>query len=149
MPLNQQQMLYLTRRETFNAAHKLHIAEWSDEKNRQVFGKCSNRNWHGHNYQLFVTVAGEPDPVTGFVMDAKLLSTIVKREIVDQVDHSNFNLDVEWFPKSLQPTTENLVRIFWQRIEAMVNEHGAALYSIRLHETENIYAEYFGPQGRK
>lgn len=142
-------MLYLTRRETFNAAHKLHIAEWSAEKNLRVFGKCSNQNWHGHNYQLFVTVAGEPDPVTGFVMDAKLLSTIVKREIVDQVDHSNINLDVEWFPQGMQPTTENLVRIFWQRIEAMVNEHGASLYSIRLHETENIYAEYFGPQGRK
>jgi len=142
-------MLYLTRRETFNAAHKLHIAEWSDEKNRQVFGKCSNQNWHGHNYELFVTVAGEPDPVTGFVMDAKLLSTIVKREVVDQVDHSNINLDVAWFPQGMQPTTENLVRVFWQRVEALINEHGASLYSIRLYETENIYAEYFGPQGRK
>jgi 6-pyruvoyltetrahydropterin/6-carboxytetrahydropterin synthase len=141
-------MLYLTRRENFNAAHKLSVPEWSDEKNRQVFGKCSNPNWHGHNYQLFVTVAGEPDPVTGFVMDAKMLSTIVKREIVDQVDHANFNLDVEWFPKTVQPTTENIVRVFWQRIEAMVNEHGAKLYAVRLHETENIYAEYFGPQGR-
>lgn len=141
-------MLYLTRRETFNAAHKLHVPEWSDEENLRVFGKCSNRNWHGHNYQLFVTVAGEPDPVTGFVMDAKALSVIVKREIVDQVDHANFNLDIEWMPKGLQPTTENLVRIFWQRIEAQVNEQGAKLYSIRLQETENISAEYFGPQGR-
>lgn len=141
-------MLYLTRRETFNAAHKLHRADWSDEQNEAVFGKCSNRNWHGHNYQLFVTVAGQPDPTTGFVMDAKLLSTIVKREIVDQVDHRNFNLDVPWVPAGLQPTTENLLVLFWQRIEAPINEHGARLYSIRLHETENIYAEYFGPNGR-
>lgn len=142
-------MLYLTRRETFNAAHKLHVEEWSDEKNREVFGKCSNKNWHGHNYQLFVTVAGTPNPVTGFVMDAKLLSTIIKKEIVDQVDHSNFNLDVDWVPKDIQPTTENLLILFWQRIEGRINENGATLYSIRLHETENIYAEYFGPQGRQ
>lgn len=143
-------MLYLTRRETFNAAHKLHIAEWSDEQNRAVFGKCSNRNWHGHNYQLFVTVAGQPDPMTGFVMDAKLLSTIMKEEVVDQVDHQNFNLDVEWVPEGMQPTTENLLILFWDRIEERVNAAGAAtLYSIRLHETENIYAEYYGPNGRK
>ena len=143
-------MLYLTRRETFNAAHKLHIAEWSDEKNRAVFGKCSNRNWHGHNYELFVTVAGQPDPVTGFVMDAKQLSNIMKQEIVDQVDHQNFNLDVEWVPKGMQPTTENLLTLFWGRIEQRINSIGEAkLYSIRLRETENIYAEYFGPNGRK
>jgi len=142
-------MVYLTRRETFNAAHKLHIAEWSDEENRRVFGKCSNRNWHGHNYQLFVTVAGMPDPVTGFVMDAKRLSVIVKEEIVDRVDHANFNLDVDWVPDGLQPTTENLLILFWQRIEARVNENGATLHAIRLHETENIFAEYFGPEGKK
>jgi 6-pyruvoyltetrahydropterin/6-carboxytetrahydropterin synthase len=143
-------MLYLTRRETFNAAHKLHISDWSDEQNRAVFGKCSNRNWHGHNYQLFVTVAGQPDPVTGFVMDAKLLSTIMKEEIVDQVDHRNFNLDVEWVPQGMQPTTENLLILFWKQIEERVNAAGTArLYSIRLHETENIHAEYYGPNGRK
>jgi 6-pyruvoyltetrahydropterin/6-carboxytetrahydropterin synthase len=142
-------MLYLTRRETFNAAHKLHIPEWSDEKNRQVFGKCSNPNWHGHNYQLWVTVAGEPDPQLGFVMDAKKLSVIVKEEIIKDVDHANFNLDVAWFPKDLQPTTENMAFIFWQRIEERINASGARLYSIRLQETENIYAEYFGPDGRK
>lgn len=142
-------MLYLTRRETFNAAHKLHVAEWSDDKNRSVFGKCSNRNWHGHNYELFVTVAGEPDPLTGFVMDAKLLSNIMKEEVVDQVDHSNFNLDVAWMPAGLQPTTENIVRIFWERLEERINATTAKLYSIRLHETENIYAEYYGPAGKK
>jgi 6-pyruvoyltetrahydropterin/6-carboxytetrahydropterin synthase len=142
-------MLYLTRRETFNAAHKLHHPDWSEEKNKATFGKCSNHNWHGHNYELFVTVVGEPDPVTGFVMDAKVLSTIVKKEIVDQVDHRNINLDVEWFSPTLQPTTENLARAFWNRIEALINERGAQLYCVRLHETENIFAEYFGPQGRK
>ncbi len=142
-------MLYLTRRETFNAAHKLHVPAWSDEENLRVFGKCSNKNWHGHNYQLFVTVAGEPDPVTGFVMDAKVLSTIVKREIIDEVDHANFNLDVDWMPAGMQPTTENIVRLFWERIEAQVNENGARLYCIRLQETENIAAEYYGPEGRK
>lgn len=142
-------MLYLTRRETFNAAHKLHVADWSEEKNRAVFGKCSNRNWHGHNYQLFVTVAGQPDPLTGFVMDAKELSTIIKREVVDQVDHANFNLDVEWMPAGLQPTTENIVRTFWDRLEPPIRQSGAQLYCLRLHETENIYAEYYGPEGRK
>lgn len=142
-------MLYLTRRETFNAAHKLHVSEWSDADNLAKFGKCSNPNWHGHNYQLFVTVAGEPDPVTGFVMDAKLLSNIMKEEVVDQVDHRNFNLDVEWMPKDIQPTTENIVRTFWGRLEAKINAHGAKLYAIKLVETENIYAEYFGPEGRK
>lgn len=142
-------MVYLTRRETFNAAHKLQNPNWSDEKNRQVFGKCSNKNWHGHNYVLFVTVCGQPDPVTGFVMDAKRLSVIVKEEIVDQVDHSNFNLDVEWFPKEQQPTTENLIVAFWGRIHDRIAENGATLYSVRLHETENIFAEYYGPAGRK
>jgi len=133
-------MLYLTRRETFNAAHKLHIPEWSDEKNRAVFGKCSNRNWHGHNYQLFVTVAGQPDPVTGFVMDAKLLSTIMKEEIVDQVDHQNFNLDIDWIPKGTQPTTENLLILFWKQIEKRVNAAGAAtLYSIRRKKISHVF----------
>lgn len=142
-------MLYLTRRETFNAAHKLHIAEWSDEKNRSVFGKCSNRNWHGHNYTLFVTVAGQPDPVTGFVMDAKMLSNIMKEEVVDQVDHRNFNLDIDWIPKTVQPTTENLLILFWKQMESRINAAGgASLYCVRLHETENIYAEYYGPNGR-
>ena len=141
-------MLYLTRRVTFNAAHKLTVPEWSEERNRATFGKCSNKNWHGHNYQLFVTVAGQPDPETGFVMDAKVLSDLVKQEIVNDVDHSNINLDVTWFPADLQPTTENLCLTFWNRLEAHVAATGATLYCVRLHETENIYAEYYGPQGR-
>lgn len=141
-------MIYLTRRETFNAAHKLHVAAWSDEKNRETFGKCNNRNWHGHNYQLFVTVAGQPHPDTGFVMDAKDLSRLIKRLIVDEVDHSNLNLDVDWLPKDRQPTTENVLIAFWERLAEPVAAAGAELYRIRLHETENIFAEYYGPSGR-
>ncbi|NJC24876.1 6-pyruvoyl trahydropterin synthase family protein [Neolewinella antarctica] len=141
-------MVYVTRRETFNAAHKLHVADWSDEKNKAVFGKCSNKNWHGHNYELFVTVVGQPDEITGYVMDAKVLSDIVKTKITKSVDHSNMNLDVDWFPKNFMPSTENVAIQFWNRIEAEVSSQGATLYCIRLHETENIYAEYFGPNGK-
>ena len=141
-------MVYVTRRETFNAAHKLHVAEWPDDKNRSVFGKCSNKNWHGHNYVLFVTVVGTPDPVTGFVMDAKQLSNIIRAEVTDDLDHSNMNLDVQWFPKGLQPTSENIAIKIWERVETQVNELGAKLYCVRLHETENIYAEYYGPNGK-
>lgn len=141
-------MVYVTRRETFNAAHRLAHREWSDEKNLEVFGKCSNKNWHGHNYQLFVTVVGTPDPVTAYVMDAKKLSTIIRRRITDDVDHSNMNLDVDWFPEGFMPSTENVLIQFWNRIEAEVAAAGVKLYSMRLHETENIYAEYFGPNGK-
>ncbi|WP_116108180.1 6-pyruvoyl trahydropterin synthase family protein [Lewinella sp. IMCC34191] len=140
-------MHYVTRRETFNAAHKLALPDWSDERNRDVFGKCANENWHGHNYDLRITVAGTPDPVTGFVMDAKVLSQIIKREVVDILDHSNLNLDVDWFRDRL-PTTENLTTAIWERLEGAVNESNAKLYRVRLYETENIYADYYGPAGR-
>ena len=135
-------MVYLTRIERFNAAHKLWVADWSVEKNQEVFGKCANKNWHGHNYKLHVTVKGKPDPLTGFVMDAKDLSKIVKAEIIDKVDHMNLNLDVEFMPKGLQPTTENMLILFWQQLEPKI--HGAKLHKLRLFETETIYAEYLG-----
>lgn len=135
-------MVYLTRRERFNAAHKLWVKDWSEEQNKTAFGKCSNKNWHGHNYDLFVTVKGTPDPVTGFIMDAKVLKDIIVREVVDQVDHCNLNLDVPWIPENLQPTTENLVILFWQRLKPHIT--GCELHAIKLYETENIYAEYFG-----
>lgn len=137
-------MVYLTRRERFNAAHKLWVEEWSDEKNLQVFGKCANKNWHGHNYDLFVTVKGTPDPVTGFIVDVKELSKLIRREITDILDHSNLNLDIPFIPQGMQPTTENLVMLIWRQLEPHL--HGCALHSIRLHETENIYAEYFGEE---
>lgn len=137
-------MVYVTRRERFNAAHKLWVNEWSDEKNQEMFGKCSNKNWHGHNYDLFVTVKGKPDPMTGFVMDVKVLSDIIKRVITKKVDHANLNLDVDFIPKNIQPTTENLVILFWKELKPHIK--GCQLHSIRLHETENIYAEYLGEE---
>jgi len=135
-------MVYLTRRERFNAAHKLWVKDWSKKKNKAVFGKCANKNWHGHNYELFVTVKGQPDPMTGFVMDAKQLSTLIRKKITAQLDHSNLNLDVKFIPKDIQPTTENLVILIWKQLEPHIKD--CQLHSIRLHETENIYAEYFG-----
>ena len=135
-------MVYITRRERFNAAHKLWVDDWSEEKNYAVFGKCANPNWHGHNYHLFVTVKGKPDPVTGFVVDVKDLSKIIKREIIDELDHKNLNLDVAFFPKLTQPTTENLVLTIWKRLEPHIQ--GCQLHCVKLYKTENIYAEYFG-----
>lgn len=137
-------MVYLTRRERFNAAHKLWVDAWSEGENLAAFGKCSNKNWHGHNYDLYVTVKGKPDPVTGFIVDVKKLSTLIKREIVDQVDHRNLNLDVDFIPRDLQPTTENLVILFWKQLAPYLE--GCQLHCIRLHETENIYAEYYGEE---
>ena len=107
-----------------------------------MFGKCSNRNWHGHNYELFVTVKGTPDPITGFVMDVKELSRIIKSKITDVVDHANLNLDVPFIPKNIQPTTENLAILFWQQLAPHIK--GCKLHCIKLCETENIYVEYFG-----
>lgn len=137
-------MVYLTRRERFNAAHKLWVEEWSEEKNLSTFGKCANKNWHGHNYWLYVTIKGKPDPVTGFIMDVKALSKLVKKHVVDKVDHSNLNLDVDFLPKGVQPTTENLVIHFWKELSGPIEAAGAKLHSIRLFETENIFAEYYG-----
>lgn len=134
--------VYLTRRERFNAAHKLWVDAWSKERNTAVFGKCANKNWHGHNYELFVTVKGEPDPQTGFVMDAKILRDLIKKHITDKTDHSNLNLDVDFVPAGMQPTTENMVILFWRELEPHIR--GCRLHSVRLYETENIYAEYFG-----
>ena len=135
-------MVYLTRRETFNAAHRLYNNHWSPAQNDAVFGKCANRNWHGHNYILFVTVKGIPDPETGFIVNVKELSRIIKLVIVDRLDHTNLNLDDTFIPKDIHPTTENLVKIIWQELEPHLN--GCQLHCIKLQETENIYAEYFG-----
>ncbi len=136
-------MVYLTRRERFNAAHKLWVAQWSEAQNWDVFGKCANKNWHGHNYHLYVTVKGNPDPLTGFIINVKTLSEIIHAAIIDKVDHTNLNLDVDFIPADMQPTTENLVIVFWQQLAGKLPA-GCQLHSVRLHETENIYAEYFG-----
>ena len=137
-------MVYLTRKERFNAAHKLWVAEWNDEKNLEMFGKCANKNWHGHNYTLYITVKGNPDPITGFVMDAKKLSKLVKEVIIEKVDHSNLNLDVDFVPEGMQPTTENMIILFWNELYDRLD--GCELHYLRLHETETIYAEYYGEQ---
>lgn len=135
-------LVYLTRVERFNAAHKLWVKEWTEERNFEEFGKCANKNWHGHNYTLYITVKGTPDPVKGFVMDAKKLSKIIKEVVVDKLDHSNLNLDVDFIPSDLQATTENLTVLIWQQLEhKMVN---CSLHCVKLVETENIYAEYYG-----
>jgi 6-pyruvoyltetrahydropterin/6-carboxytetrahydropterin synthase len=137
-------MVCLTRIERFNAAHKLWVDEWTPEQNLEKFGKCSNHNWHGHNYTLHVTVKGHPDPITGFVVNAKDLSVIIKREVTDHLDHRNLNLDVPFFPKNLQPTSENIVKIIWERLHDHVTDLGGQLFRITLWETENIYVEYYG-----
>jgi 6-pyruvoyltetrahydropterin/6-carboxytetrahydropterin synthase len=135
-------MVYLTRVERFNAAHKLWVKAWSAEQNMAIFGKCSNKNWHGHNYTLYVTVKGKPDAITGFVIDAKVLSRLIKNVITDKLDHSNLNLDVDFIPSDLQPTTENLVILIWRELAPHLKT--CQLHCIKLVETENIYAEYYG-----
>ena len=120
--------MYITRRETFNAAHKLWQPNWSDEKNQEVFGACSNKNWHGHNFTLFVTVSGVPDESTGFVMNLKDLSTLIRREVIDHLDHKNLNLDVP----------------FWNILSPKIAGFGAELEKIKLVETENNFVEYYG-----
>lgn len=136
-------MILITRRERFNAAHKVFHPEWDEQKNLEVFGKCSNPNWHGHNYELYVTVAGDLDPETGFVMDLKVLSDIIKLRVIDKVDHKNLNLDVD-FMKGKMPSTEVLAVAIWNEIEADIAKHGKKLYSVKLYETENNFVEYLG-----
>ena len=136
-------MVFVTRKEHFNAAHKLFNPEWSDEKNLQVFGKCSNPNWHGHNYELYVTVGGSLDPVTGFVMDLKKLSQILKFKVIDKLDHKNLNLDVD-FMKGLIPSTEMLAIAIWEQIADEILQANCKLHRVKLFETENNFVEYFG-----
>lgn len=136
-------LVYITRREHFNAAHKLWNPKWSDEKNFEVFGKCANVNWHGHNYELYVTVKGTPSEDTGCVMDLKVLSLIIKRRVIEALDHKNLNLDVS-FMKGVMASTENLAVAIWHEIIEEIEPYGCKLHSVRLHETNNNYAEYLG-----
>ena len=137
-------MIFLTRRATFSASHYYWNAAWSEEKNRQVFGRCANRNGHGHNYTLEVTVAGEPDPVTGFVVDLKWLKDVIESEIMAAWDHRHFNLEVPEFADAI-PTTENIAIAAWRRMEpAIAAAGGARLASVRVYETPEIFAEYRG-----
>lgn len=136
-------MIYITRRERFNAAHKLFRQEWSDEQNLEIFGKCSNPNWHGHNYELYVTVKGEINPETGFVIDLKELKRIITVYVTDVLDHKNINLDVN-FMKGKMASTEVLAVAIFDVLEPHVQKEGAILHSIKLYETENNFVEYFG-----
>jgi 6-pyruvoyltetrahydropterin/6-carboxytetrahydropterin synthase len=135
--------VYITRREHFNAAHKLWRPDWSEEKNDEVFGKCSNKNWHGHNFYIFVTVKGIPSEDTGFVINLKDLSKIMKEHVVEALDHKNLNLDVP-FMAGILASTENLVIKIWEQIEEPIKEAGGKLVKIKLEETENNYVEYYG-----
>jgi 6-pyruvoyltetrahydropterin/6-carboxytetrahydropterin synthase len=131
------------RRERFNAAHRLFNPNWSDEKNEQIFGKCANKNWHGHNYTLFVTVEGNVDPDTGYVIDLKVLSDIIKNRIVNKMDHKNLNLEVD-FMKDTITTAENIAIMIYKELESDIRATGNNLYSVKLYETENNYVEYYG-----
>jgi 6-pyruvoyltetrahydropterin/6-carboxytetrahydropterin synthase len=135
-------VFHLTRKEHFNAAHKLFNPQWTKEKNDEVFGKCANENWHGHNFELFVTVKGEVNPDTGFVMDAKSLSKIIKDRVVEVLDHKNLNLDVPFMAGKLC-SIENLTYEIWQQLAPNLPE-GVALHCIKLVETPRIFVEYFG-----
>jgi len=128
--------------EHFNAAHKLYNPSWSTEKNNEVFGPCANENWHGHNYELYVTVKGQPADDTGFLIDVKELSAIIKEQVVEKLDHKNLNLDVE-FMTGKMCSSENLAVGIWEQLEPCLPET-VELYCIRLCETPRIYVEYFG-----
>jgi len=137
-------MVYLSRLEHFNAAHKLYNPNWSEEKNKEVFGPCSNVNWHGHNYELIVTVKGQPNPETGFVIDLKKLSMLIREQITDQVDHKNLNLDVPFMAGKLA-STENLVIEFWRILEPLISSISSAqLHCLKLYETPRNFVEYYG-----
>lgn len=129
----------VVRCEHFNAAHRLHCASWSDEKNRAVFGKCNNPNFHGHNYELEVKVIGYCDPETGYVIDTKILSDIIQREVTDQFDHKNLNLDVQHFV-DLNPTVENIAKIIYQLLRKHIESH--LELKIKLYETPRNFVEY-------
>ncbi|MBP3192233.1 6-carboxytetrahydropterin synthase [Natronogracilivirgula saccharolytica] len=136
-------MIYVTRKEHFTAAHRLHNPEKSDEWNRETFGPCNHPNWHGHNYVIEVTVAGEPDPDTGYVVDLGKLKHTIHNRVLNKCDHKNLNLDVD-FLKGVIPSAENLARCFFFELKEDVNEitYDGQLYAVRLYETERNIAEY-------
>lgn len=136
-------MIYLTRRERFSAAHRMFRQEWTDEKNAEVFGKCSNPKWHGHNYELFVTIKGEISEKTGFVMNISTLKQIVQDRIIQKIDHKNINLEVDFMDGKIA-TTENLAVAIWEELRPYIRKEGAELHCVRICETENNSTEYYG-----
>ncbi len=136
-------MIYITRRERFNAAHRLFRQDFTDEQNMEVFGKCSNPNWHGHNYELFVTVAGEIDEQTGFLVNLKELSKIIRQFVINKLDHKNINVEVDFMNGKLA-STENLAVGIWNELYQHIKDIGADLHCVKVTESENNYVEYFG-----
>lgn len=138
-------MVYVNRKEHFNAAHKLFNPNWSREKNEEVFGPCANENWHGHNFELIVTVKGEPDPDTGFVVDLKKLSNLIKTEVIDKVDHKNLNMDVPFLVGKMA-SCEIIIAEFWKILEPKVKQlqEGSSLHKLTLYETPRNFVEYYG-----
>lgn len=136
-------IVHITRRERFSAAHRLSKEEWSEEKNYGVFGKCANPNWHGHNYVLYVTVKGEVNPETGFVIDLRFLSDLIRERVIEHVDHKNINLDTA-FMRGKMSSTENLCMAIWKELAEAIEREGAKLHCVKLQETENNYVEYYG-----
>ena len=136
-------MIFITRRERSSSAHRLFNPDWDDEKNEEVFGSCSNPNWHGHNYVLWVTVKGDLNVETGYVADLKRLSSIIKEFVVKKLDHKNINLEVD-FMIGKRVSTENLAIEIWKQLEPHLSTLGVELHSVKLEETENNYVEYFG-----
>lgn len=134
---------YITRRERFNAAHRLYREELTDKENFEVYGKCSHPNWHGHNFELFVTVKGEVDPVIGYVTNLNKISNIIRELVIDKIDHRNINLDVD-FMKDKIASTENLAVAIWNVLKQPIDQLGVNLHCIKIQETENNYVEYLG-----
>lgn len=137
-------MIFITRRERFNAAHRLFNKDFSDEKNLEVFGKCSNPNWHGHNYILFVTIKGEINPETGFLVNLTDLKDLIRRKIIDKLDHKNLNLEVD-FLKGKFASTEIICISIWEQLVEEILNLGAQLHKVKIIETENNFVEYYGP----
>jgi len=136
-------MIHITRRERFNAAHRLFRSDFSDEQNMQIFGKCSNPNWHGHNYELFVTVKGEVNPETGFLINLKALSKLIRERVIEKIDHKNINIEVP-FMQAKFASTEMLAMAIWDELADGVLALGANLHCVKLYESENNFVEYFG-----
>ena len=136
-------MIFITKRFHFSSSHRMYNTALSEDENRRIYGKCSNPNGHGHNYILEVTLAGEPDTKTGYVMDLTELKNLVESELIEKVDHKNLNLDVP-FLKGVIPSTENIVKCFWDRLKDKLGNRNHKLHSIKLFETENNSVEYRG-----
>ena len=136
-------MIYITRRERFSAAHRMFREDWSDEENHKVFGKCSNPNWHGHDYVLYVTVRGEISEEIGYFMNITTLKEIIKEKIIDKVDHKNLNLEVG-FMQGRIATSENLAVAIWNELKPAIEKEGVFLHCIKIGETENNTIEYYG-----